>query len=49
MSHASILSLADLPPPSTRPVPRPSRGDGWNALADVEVFICKRQLSAALR
>jgi transposase len=39
MSHASILCLADLPPPSTRPVPRPSRGDGWNALADVEVFI----------
>src|SRR5215204_4685614 len=39
MSHSSILSSVDLPPPSTRPVPRPSRGDGWNALADVEVFI----------
>src|SRR4028119_1826551 len=39
MSHASLLSPADLPPPSIRPVPRPSRGDGWNALADVEVFI----------
>jgi transposase len=39
MSHASLLSLADLPLPSTRPVPRPSRGDGWNTLADVEVFI----------
>src|SRR3954468_19616958 len=39
MSHASILCLADLPPPSTRPVPHPSRGDGWNALADVEVFV----------
>ena len=24
---------------SPRAVPRPSRGDGWNALADVEVFI----------
>jgi transposase len=39
MSHASLLSPADLPPPSARPVPRPSRGDGWNILADVEVFI----------
>src|SRR3954453_371525 len=39
MSHASLLSPADLPPPSIRPVPRPSRGDGWNALADVGGFI----------
>jgi transposase len=39
MSCTSILSPADLASPSTRPVPRPSRGDGWNALADVEVFI----------
>jgi len=39
MSHSSILSPADLPPPSARRVPRPSRGDGWNILADVEVFI----------
>ena len=39
MSHAAILSPADLPLPSARPVPRPSRGDGWNILADVEVFI----------
>jgi hypothetical protein len=39
MSHADILSPADLPLPSARPVPRPSRGDGWNILADVEVFI----------
>jgi len=39
MSHASLLRPADLPPPSARPVPRPSRGDGWNILADVEVFI----------
>src|SRR3954462_806259 len=39
MSHAAILSPADLPLPSARPVPRPSRGDGWNILADVEVFV----------
>jgi transposase len=39
MSHSSILSPADLAPPSARRVPRPSRGDGWNTLADVEVFI----------
>ncbi len=39
MSHASIFSPADLPSPSARPIPRPSRGDGWNVLADIEVFI----------
>src|SRR5919202_1441842 len=39
MSCTSILSSADLPPASARRVPRPSRGDGWNSLADVEVFI----------
>ena len=39
MSHADILSPADLPLPSARPVTRPSRGDGWNILADIEVFI----------
>jgi transposase len=39
MSHASLLNSTDLPPPSARPVPRPSRGDGWNILADIEVFI----------
>ena len=39
MSLASLLSSTDLPPPSTRPVPRPSRGDGWNTLAGVEVFV----------
>ncbi len=39
MSHADILSPVDLPPPSARPVPHPNRGDGWNILADVEVFI----------
>src|SRR5215208_5631810 len=39
MSHASLLSPADLPAPSARPVPCPSGGDGWNILADIEVFI----------
>ena len=39
MSHADILSPVDLAPPSARPVPHPNRGDGWNILADVEVFI----------
>ena len=39
MSHASLLSPAALPPPSTRRVPRPSRGDGWDVLADIEVFV----------
>jgi hypothetical protein len=39
MSHARLLNSADLPPPAARAVPRPSRGDGWNVLADVEVFI----------
>src|SRR5689334_18775318 len=39
MSHSSIPSPADLAAPSARRVPRPSRGDGWNTLADVEVFI----------
>src|ERR687889_967793 len=39
MSRTSLRSSVDLPPPSARPVPRPSRGDGWNALADIEVFV----------
>src|ERR671939_630261 len=39
MPRTAPLSTADLPPPSARRVPHPSRGDGWNALADVEVFI----------
>jgi transposase len=39
MSATCILSHADLPPPSARPVPHPNRGDGWNILADVAVFI----------
>src|SRR5215218_10605077 len=39
MSSTGILSPVDLPPPSARRVPHPSRGDGWNILADVEVFV----------
>ena len=39
MSHASTRGIVDLPPPSARRVPRPSRGDGWNTRADIEVFI----------
>jgi hypothetical protein len=39
MSDTGNLSSVDLPPPSARRVPRPSRGDGWNSLADVEVFV----------
>jgi transposase len=39
MSCASTLITADLPPPSAPPVPRSCRGDGWDALADIEVFV----------
>ena len=39
MSRASHPNTADLPPPSARPVPRPSLSDGWNTLADIEVFV----------
>jgi hypothetical protein len=39
MFRASTLSTADLPPPSARRVPRSCRGDGWDALADIEVFV----------
>src|SRR5918997_4188135 len=39
MSCTAPLGTADLPPPSARRVPRPDRGDGWNALADIEVFV----------
>jgi len=38
MSRASTLST-DLTPPSARCVPRSRRGDGWDALADIEVFV----------
>src|SRR3712207_4099697 len=39
MPRASNPSTADLPPPSARRVPRSRRGDGWDALADIEVFV----------
>src|SRR3954466_6424920 len=39
MSRTSRPNTADLLPPSARPVPCPSRSDGWNALADIEVFV----------
>jgi hypothetical protein len=39
MSRTSLRSSVDLPPLSARHVPRPSRGDGWNTLADIEVFV----------
>src|SRR3954453_8231336 len=39
MSCTSPLITADLPPPSAPPVPRSCRGDGWDALADIEVFV----------
>jgi hypothetical protein len=39
MSCASTLITADLPPPSARSVPRSCRGNGWDALADIAVFV----------
>ena len=39
MSRTRLRSSVDPPPPSARRVPRPSRGDGWNALADIEAFV----------
>jgi transposase len=39
MPHTCLVTPVALPPPSARDVPRPNRGDGWNALADVEVFV----------
>ena len=39
MSRTSLRSKTDLPPPSDRRVPHANRGDGWNALADIEVFV----------
>ena len=39
MPRASNPSSADLPPPSARRVPPSYRGDGWDALADIEVFV----------
>ncbi len=39
MSRTSRPNTANLLPPSARPVPHPSRGDGRNTLADIEVFV----------
>src|SRR4029078_11967396 len=39
MSRAGTLITADRPPLSAQRAPRSCRGDGWNALADIEVFI----------
>src|SRR3954468_20971761 len=39
MPRNSTLSPADLPTPSARHLPRVRRGDGWDALADIEVFV----------
>jgi hypothetical protein len=39
MPRTSTLSTADLPPPSARRLPRSRRGDGWDALADIEIFV----------
>jgi transposase len=39
MSRTSHSNTADCHPASARRVPRPDRGDGWNILADIEVFI----------
>jgi hypothetical protein len=37
--RASLCSSVDLLPPSARRVSHLSRGDGWHALADIEVFV----------
>src|SRR5215210_326478 len=39
MFCSSRSNAADLPAPSVRRVPRSSRGDGWNTLTDIEVFV----------
>ena len=39
MPITSLVTPVALPSPSARDVPCPNRGDGWNALADVEVFV----------
>jgi transposase len=39
MFRASHSNAADLLPPSAGSVPRSNRGDGWSALADIEVFV----------
>ena len=39
MPRTSTPSPADLPSSSARHLPRVRRGDGWDALADIEVFV----------
>src|SRR3954447_7302790 len=39
MPRTSTPATAALLPPSARRVPRSRRGDGWDALADLEVFV----------
>src|SRR3954470_1584488 len=39
MSSTNVPNTADLPVPSARRVPRSCRGDGWDALADIKVFV----------
>ena len=39
MPRTGAPATADLLPPSARRVPRSRRGDGWDALADLEVFV----------
>src|SRR3954452_19255935 len=39
MSRAGTLITADRPPLSARRAPRSCRGDGWDALADIRVFV----------
>src|SRR3954451_6418298 len=39
MSRGGTLITADRPPLSARRAPRSCRGDGWNTLADIEVFV----------
>src|ERR1041384_8746813 len=39
MPHTSTPNPADLPSPSARRLPRSRQGEGWDALADIEVFV----------
>jgi transposase len=39
MPHTNAPNIADLPAPSARRVPRSCRGDGWDALAAIKVFV----------
>ena len=51
MPRTSTPSTADLPPPSARRLPCSRRGDGWDALADIEVFdfVVEAELEAMAR